>query len=609
MVSLTGLVAIGDPASAQPYVLGGGSLLSKPDSSAHATGASGLGDTIDLDDGANSIVFVSADKNLAGAGDTNNKNDVYWKHFATGDVELVSVGVAGVQPDQPSSNPSMSDDARYVAFVNSASNLGFPGDTNGGPDVFVRDRQTDTTTRVSVGQTAAGGGSQPSVSGTGRYVAFVDGGNVYRRDLTTSTTIEVSLGTGGASANGPCDHPSISDDGVRVAFTCAASATNVVANDTNGSSDVFLRDVDIAGTIRVSLAAGGAQLPTGGSGGIISGDGEVIGFVSASPAISGGAALGTELYLRQVASATTVLGSPANNTVKQGGGAASIVSSFELSDDGSTTAFTASGGGRSPFPTTAATDVYVSRLGAGGCTFVASSAATTENKGGNGASRTPALSAGTSAVAFASKASDVVDGDVNGVEDIISNDTYCPPDQPFSDVPYAHPFFIEIDWMVGAHIATGYADGTFKPTAPVTRQALASFLWKMSGSPAPTGPAPSFSDVPVGHPFRTAIWWMVGQGLTDGYPDGGFHPGTAVSRQALASFLWKLSGSPVVSPYAWFITDVPADHPFYNAIFWTVKNQVATGYPDETFRPTAPVSRQAAAAFLTRFHNLGGPKK
>ena len=86
----------------------------------------------------------------------------------------VSVSSGGQPGNEESFQPAISADGRYVAFGSLASSL-VPGDTKGSEDVFVRDRNRDTTRRVSVsssGQPGNGSSSQPAISGDGRYVAF-----------------------------------------------------------------------------------------------------------------------------------------------------------------------------------------------------------------------------------------------------------------------------------------------------------------------------------------------------------------------------------------------------------------------------------------------------
>jgi uncharacterized protein YkwD len=174
------------------------------------------------------------------------------------------------------------------------------------------------------------------------------------------------------------------------------------------------------------------------------------------------------------------------------------------------------------------------------------------------------------------------------------------PASPFLDLLASSPFFPDVTWSVRAGLSTGYPDGTYRPAAPVTRQAMASFLWKASGSPTGPFPDPGFPDVGATHPFRTPIAWMASTGLATGYDDGLFRPGAVVSRQATAAFLWRLEGQPT-PPTAPAFSDVATDNPFREAIRWAAAGGITTGYRDGTFRPGLRVSRQAMAAFLHRW--------
>jgi len=167
---------------------------------------------------------------------------------------------------------------------------------------------------------------------------------------------------------------------------------------------------------------------------------------------------------------------------------------------------------------------------------------------------------------------------------------------PFVDVGTDHPFYTAISWMLHSGLSEGYEDGTFRPTWPVTRQAAAAFLYSASGSPAVTT-STTFSDVGSKHPFHDEIAWMVEAGLAEGFPDGTYRPTEDVTRQAAAAFLYRAAGEPKVTTKLSF-SDVPPGHEFYDAVAWMVEKGVAKGYKDGTFRPSAPVTRQAMAAFL-----------
>jgi hypothetical protein len=176
--------------------------------------------------------------------------------WGQGTTERVSVGQGGVQANSLSGYAVLSADGRFVAFVSGASNL-VPGDTNDEEDVFVHDRRTGRTERVSLGQRDVQGnrGSfDPALSADGRFVAFVswasnlvpgdtnDEEDVFVRDRRTGKTERVSLGPNGIQGNGDSGGiytPALSTDGRFVAFDSEAS--NLVPGDTNNWQDVFVR--------------------------------------------------------------------------------------------------------------------------------------------------------------------------------------------------------------------------------------------------------------------------------------------------------------------------------------------------------------------------------
>jgi hypothetical protein len=223
------------------------------------------------------VAFQSNSTNLV-PGDTNNRSDVFVHDLQTGTTERASVDSSGNEANGDSgySDTSLSADGRYVAFMSSATNL-VPGDTNGLDDIFVRDRLNGTTERVSVdssGAQANGGSYNVSLSSDGRFVVFssyatnlVPGDtnakeDVFVRDRQNGTTERVSVDSGGVQGNQESDYPSISGDGRYVMFS--SSANNLVPGDTNGTTDVFVRDRLLGTTERVSVGPGGAQA-NGGS--------------------------------------------------------------------------------------------------------------------------------------------------------------------------------------------------------------------------------------------------------------------------------------------------------------------------------------------------------
>ena len=189
----------------------------------------------------------------------------------SGTTTRVSVDGSGAQANEQSWRPEISADGRLVAFASIASNL-VAGDTNGAADIFVHDRLTGATTRVSVasgGAQASGESNEPSLSTDGRSVAFTSYSSnlvpgdtnswedVFVHDRATKTTRRVSVDSSGIQGNNFSIEPSISGNGRFIAFR--SDASNLVPGDTNRGHDVFIRDLLSQSTTRVSISNDGAQ--------------------------------------------------------------------------------------------------------------------------------------------------------------------------------------------------------------------------------------------------------------------------------------------------------------------------------------------------------------
>ncbi len=235
------------------------------------------------------VAFQSAATNLIG-GDSNGAEDIFVHDTQTAAVTRVSVDSSGKQANQPSLDPAISADGRYVAFRSMASNL-VNGDTNNRWDIFAHDRQTGATTRVSVatGGTQANGDSNAlAISGDGRYVAFDSAASnlvtgdtnnwedVFVHDRQTGKTERVSVGASGVQATSWSNNPAVSGDGRYVAFD--SNASNLVAGDNNYSKDIFMRDRQTGQTFRVSVDSNGTQGNTASFEPAISADGRYVAF-------------------------------------------------------------------------------------------------------------------------------------------------------------------------------------------------------------------------------------------------------------------------------------------------------------------------------------------
>jgi Tol biopolymer transport system component len=258
------------------------------------------------------VTFDSRASNLV-AGDTNIAWDVFLRDRQNGTTERVSVGTGGIQANSGSHAPSISADGRVVAFFSNASNLA-ASDANSVLDVFVRDVQAGTTECISVaspGVTANGSSLNPAISADGRFVAFqstapnlVAGDtnavpDVFVRDRATATTARVSVGGAGLQANSGSTDASISKNGRFVAFQSEAS--NLVAGDTNGSRDVFVRDLLAGTTELISLGVGAAQADSSSWDPSISADGRAVVFISSATNLVAGDTNGWEdIFVRDL---------------------------------------------------------------------------------------------------------------------------------------------------------------------------------------------------------------------------------------------------------------------------------------------------------------------
>ena len=253
------------------------------------------------------VAFQSLASNLV-RGDTNHMTDVFVRDLRTGKTTRVSVNGRGAQARCnlsfcESTEPALSAHGRYVAFQSSATNL-VRHDTNRLGDVFVRDRRTGKTTRVSVDSHGRQGGrdrtnngsNAPAISADGRYIVFhsadsnlVHGDtnkafDIFMHDRLTGRTTRVSVGNDGQQANGESLGPaSISSDGRYVAF--ASLASNLVAGDVNEITDVFVRDLTTGHTILASLGDSGQQGTDGSAPATVafSADDRYLAFSSSSP--------------------------------------------------------------------------------------------------------------------------------------------------------------------------------------------------------------------------------------------------------------------------------------------------------------------------------------
>lgn len=365
------------------------------------------------------VVFESYASNLV-TGDTNGMQDIFVHDRQTGITERVNVSSGGVQGNQSSYEISISEDGRYVAFSSLASNL-VTGDTNGASDIFVRDRQTSVTQRVSLrsnGTQGNRGSWGASISANGQYVVFysdatnlVSGDtngawDIFVRDRQTSTTQRVSLSSNGKQGNGGSTMASITGDGRYVAFISMSS--NLVTGDTNARGDVFVQDRQTGVTQRVSVDNNGIQGNDDCYYSSISADGRYVAFGSHATNLVVGDTNGVgDVFVRDRQTGVTERVSVDNNGIEGNG----LSQQFFMSPDGRYVSFDSQATNLVIGDTNGTGDVFVRDRQTGLTELVSISSAGVQ---GNDGSSNPSISADGRYVAFHSNANTLVADDTNG---------------------------------------------------------------------------------------------------------------------------------------------------------------------------------------------------
>ncbi len=374
------------------------------------------------------VAFRSSASNLC-IGDSNGYEDIFVRDRQSLTTERVSVGPGGVETNYDCWGASISADGRFVAFFSFATNL-VAGDTNGACDVFVRDRQSGTTERASVatgGTESDGGGRSPAISADGRFVAFesyatnlVAGdtnnfSDIFVRDRQSGTTERVSVDSGGAEANHDSFEPSISADGRFVAFR--SLAVNLVAGDSNGTWDIFVHDRLSGTTERVSVDSSGNQSNNFSWHPSISADGQLVAFMSGASSLVTADTNGfQDIFVHDRQTGMTERAS-VGSTGTQADGQCDIPS---ISADGRFVAFQSDASNLGGGSTNGTGDVFVHDRQSGTTVCVS---VDSNGVDGNSESRGPSTSADGRLVAFMSVASNLVGGDTNAVPDVFVRDS------------------------------------------------------------------------------------------------------------------------------------------------------------------------------------------
>lgn len=381
----------------------------------------------------NHVVFVSVAENLA-SGDTNQTTDVFLYNLTNQTLTIVSLNLGNTSSGNGYSDvPDVSADGRYVAFYSTASDL-VAGDTNNVGDIFRRDLLTSTTALVSVGGNGLGNSDSydPDLTPDGRYLAFettatnlfandLNGAidDVVLRDMTGSGVELISVNAAGTGSGSSTSYdPVISDDGRFVAYE--SFATNLVNGDTNGLFDVFVRDRVLGTTLLCSRDLSGT-----GSGSlesydpIISANGQIVVFFShATNLVAGDTNNSSDLFAFNTATHTVQLITRALD----GGMANDGSYNYSISADGRYVAFESYATNLVANDDNGANgDIFLRDLLAGTTTLI--SGACDGSGSGNSYSSNPQISADGRYITFQSAANDLVAGFFTaGAENVYRHD-------------------------------------------------------------------------------------------------------------------------------------------------------------------------------------------
>lgn len=346
-----------------------------------------------------------------------------------GDNERLSVGVGGVDPDGASTAPVIAAEGRYIAFTSLATNL-VDADANALSDVFRLDNETGTLERISVSsaETESDGVSlNPDISADGRYVVFVsaatnlvDGDNngvddCFLRDVESGTTVRVNLDENGNSADAACANPAVSDDGRYVVFESAA--TDLVANDLLGYTNIFLRDLESASTTLISRPLSGGVANGNSVKPALSGNGRYIVFESAADDLStddGDTVLDVYWLDREQNDLRLVSRDSTTSSVVKGNGDSTRA---DVDDEGRYVVFQSLADNLVSSDGNSVSDCFLRNIVAGATTRLNVDSSGSESAGACSFVR---IDADGDYVTFVSLGSDLVSGDGNGVADVFA---------------------------------------------------------------------------------------------------------------------------------------------------------------------------------------------
>ncbi|MEP9351911.1 tandem-95 repeat protein [Xanthobacter sp. KR7-225] len=381
-----------------------------------------------LTDDGTKVLFLSYASNLV-AGDTNGSVDVFVKDLATGEVTMVSSAADGTPGNGESYDAKLSADETKVVFESRSSNL-VAGDTNDAMDVFVKDLSTGAVTLVSSASDGVPGNASSDThfdfSADATKVFFIseasnlvpdDTNNtrdLFVKDLVTGETRMLSSAADGTAGNGYTSYYTVSPDGTKVMFLSQAS--NLVAGDTNGNADEFVKDLATGAVTMVASASNGTPGIGYSNSFTFSPDGTKVLFMSeASNLVPDDTNGATDIFLKDLATGElTLISSASDGTLGN-----DYSGSFAFSPDGTKVVFWSYASNLVAGDTNDAMDVFAKDLATGTVTLLSSAS---DGTPGDGSSYYLGFTPDGTQVLISSEAGNLVPDDFNGAGDIFLKD-------------------------------------------------------------------------------------------------------------------------------------------------------------------------------------------
>ncbi len=513
----------------------------------------------------NIVAFESDSSNLVN-GDTNGVTDIFVRDRGTGHTERVSVATDGTQGNKGSFRPGLSADGRFVVFESAASNLlAGGGDSNNVKDVFLRDRQTNETKRISESN-APSPSQNPSISPNGKFIAFDSNGNfgpIQGRNTNVTNVFRYSNQAAGGDGsilmvstqppgkNNPSRQapngkssfqPAVANEGSVAFLSDATGLTGFDGDDPPGAkpnyTDVYVA-LPNATVIKASMsnstyqgadgnphqspATGDSYRPS------INGDGTKVAFASDAtnlPTAGADQNPDTDVFFRDIpAAAVRLVSQPPSGAP---GGASTSPS---INADGSVVAFVSSAPNLVSGDSNGQPDVFVTNMSNGGISRV-NLRPGAEGFQPDAPSYQPGIAANGLIVAFGSSATNLVDGDANGAYDVFvrvlgelpAPCTNCPATPVYSGPGYR---FVSSDGGLFA-----FGDAKFYGSAGGTK--LAKPIVGMAATPSNGG-----------------YWLVASDGGIFAYGDAKFHGSTGALK--LNSPIVGMTATPSGEGY-WFVS-------------------------------------------------------